>query len=64
MAVIGSAEKVRARVRAYAEQGVDVCVINPIADAAGIQKMLQTLSGCLSGLDCTQSGVLRATARA
>ena len=32
MAVIGNAETVRARVRAYAEQGVDVCVINPIGD--------------------------------
>jgi probable F420-dependent oxidoreductase len=64
MAVIGNADKVRARVRAYAEQGIDVCVINPIADAAGVQTMLKALSGCLSGLDCKQSGVLRATARA
>jgi probable F420-dependent oxidoreductase len=63
MAVIGNADKVRARVRAYAEQGVDVCVINPIADAAGIQKMLTSLNGALDGLTLTQSGVLRATAR-
>jgi probable F420-dependent oxidoreductase len=63
MAVIGNEQKVRARVRAYAEQGVDVCVINPIADPAGVQKILKALSGCLDGLDCRQSGVMRATAR-
>lgn len=61
MAVIGNEEKVRARVRAYAEQGVDVCVINPIADPAGVQRMFKALNGCLSGLDCRQSGVMRAT---
>jgi len=63
MAVVGNAETIRARVRAYAEQGVDVCVINPIADPRGVQKVIDTLSGCLDGLDCRQSGVLRATAR-
>jgi probable F420-dependent oxidoreductase len=63
MAVIGNAETIRARVRAYAEQGVDVCVINPIADPRGIKKVIETLSGCLDGLDLCQSGVLRATVR-
>ena len=61
MAVIGNAGKVRARVRAYAEQGVDVCVINPIADPQGVGKIFKALKGCLDGLDCRQSGVLRAT---
>jgi len=64
MAVIGNADKVRARVRAYAEQGVDVCVINPIADPAGVTKILDALAGSLDGLDCRQSGVLRATGKA
>jgi probable F420-dependent oxidoreductase len=61
MAVIGNAETVRARVRAYAEQGVDVCVINPIADAKGARKVIQAIAGCLDGLDLRQSGVMRAT---
>jgi probable F420-dependent oxidoreductase len=61
LAVIGNMDKVRARVRAYAEQGVDVCVINPIADPAGVQTILQGLQGCLDGLDLRQSGVIRAT---
>ena len=62
MAVVGNAETIRARVRAYAQQGIDVCVINPIADPKGISKVIDTLSGSLDGLDCRQSGVLRATA--
>jgi len=61
MAVIGSAETVRARVRAYAEQGVDVCVINPIADPSSAGKIIDTFAGSLDGLDLRQSGVLRAT---
>ncbi len=61
MAIIGNAEKVRARVRAYAEQGIDVCVINPIADPSSAPDLLATISGCLDGLDLRQSGVLRAT---
>lgn len=63
MAVIGNAETVRARVRAYAEQGVDVCVINPIGDANAVRKILGAVSGALDGLDLRQSGVLRATAK-
>jgi alkanesulfonate monooxygenase SsuD/methylene tetrahydromethanopterin reductase-like flavin-dependent oxidoreductase (luciferase family) len=61
MAVVGNADTVRARVRAYAEQGVDVCVINPIADPRGVVKVIETLAGALDGLDLRQSGVLRAT---
>ena len=63
LAVIGSADAVRARVRAYAEQGIDVPVINPIADPAGAKRVIQTLAGALDGLDCRQSGVMRATAK-
>ncbi len=62
MAVIGDADSVRRRIRAYAEQGVDVCVINPIADPNGARAIVETLSGSLDGLDLHQSGVLRATA--
>ena len=40
MAIVGNAEQVRARVRAYAEQGIDVCVINPIADPNGVKKAI------------------------
>lgn len=61
MAVIGDTATVRARVRTYAEQGVDVCVINPIADPASARGLIETIGGCLDGLDLRQSGVLRAT---
>jgi len=61
MAVVGDADAVRARVRAYAEQGVDVCVINPIADPRGVVKAFDAIAGSLDGLDLRQSGVLRAT---
>jgi len=60
MAVIGNAEAVRARIRAYAEQGVDVCVINPIADPSGARRIIDALTGALDGLDLRQSGVVRA----
>ena len=63
MAVVGNAETIRSRVRAYAAQGIDVCTINPIADPKGIMKTLEALSGSLDGLDCKQSGVLRATGK-
>jgi probable F420-dependent oxidoreductase len=62
MAVVGDAQAVRARVRAYAQQGVDVCVINPIANLAGARKVITALAGSLDGLDLAQSGVLRASA--
>jgi probable F420-dependent oxidoreductase len=61
MAVIGDATRVRARVRAYAEQGIDVCVINPIGDRQQAGKVIDALAGCLDGLELRQSGVLRAT---
>ena len=61
MAVIGNAAAVRARVRAYAEQGVDVCVINPIAAPSDATGVIETVAGALDGLDLRQSGVLRAT---
>lgn len=62
MAVVGDRDAVRARVRGYAEAGVDVCVINPIADPSNAAKVLQGLEGCLDDLDLRGSGVLRATA--
>jgi probable F420-dependent oxidoreductase len=62
MAVIGNLDTVRARIRAYAEQGIDVCVINPIADPSSASDLVQKLAGSLDGLDLRQSGVLRATA--
>ena len=61
MAVIGDAATVRARVRAYAAQGVDVCVINPIADPSAARGVIEQLAGALDGLDLRHSGVLRAT---
>jgi probable F420-dependent oxidoreductase len=61
MAVIGNAETVRARIRAYAERGIDVCVVNPIADPGGARGIIESLAGALDGLDLRQSGVLRAS---
>lgn len=61
MAVIGDIDVVRARVRAYAEQGVDVCVINPIADPGSARGVIEKIAGALDGLDLRQSGLLRAT---
>ena len=60
MAVVGDKDAVRARVRAYAEAGIDVCIINPIADVAAVPQMLADISGCLDGLDLPSSGVMRA----
>jgi probable F420-dependent oxidoreductase len=62
MAVVGTKETVRSRVRAYAEAGIDVCIINPIADASGVVQVLDDVAGSLDGLDLRNSGVLRATA--
>jgi alkanesulfonate monooxygenase SsuD/methylene tetrahydromethanopterin reductase-like flavin-dependent oxidoreductase (luciferase family) len=61
MAVVGNRETVRARIRAYAEAGIDVCVVNPIADFSAVPQVLRDISGCLDGLDLRNSGVLRAT---
>jgi probable F420-dependent oxidoreductase len=63
MAVVGNADSVRARIKAYAEQGVDVCVLNPIADPAGVKKVLEATADCLGGVSLTGSGVMRATSR-
>jgi probable F420-dependent oxidoreductase len=61
MAVVGDKEAVRARIRAYAEAGIDVCVINPIADSSAVPQVLEDISGCLEGLDLRSGGVIRAT---
>ena len=61
MAVVGDKETVRARIRAYAQAGIDVCVINPIADVSAVPQVLEDISGCLDSLDLPNSGVLRAT---
>jgi probable F420-dependent oxidoreductase len=62
MALVGDKARIRERVRAYAEQGVDVCVINPIADPIHAANIVEAIAGCLDGLSLEQSGVLRATA--
>lgn len=61
MAIVGDADTIRRRVRAYAESGVDVCVINPIGDPAGVRRTLDVLQDSLSGLSLTEGGVVRAT---
>jgi probable F420-dependent oxidoreductase len=61
MAVVGDREAIRERIRAYAEAGVDVCIVNPIADFQAVPKVLEDISGCLDGLDLRNSGVMRAT---
>jgi probable F420-dependent oxidoreductase len=62
IAVVGDTARIRARVRAYAEQGVDVCVINPIVDnQAEAANVIDSIAGCLDGLSLEHSGVLRAT---
>jgi probable F420-dependent oxidoreductase len=61
MAVVGNRETIRARIRAYAEAGIDVCVVNPIADASAVPNLLEDISGCLDGLELRSSGVMRAT---
>lgn len=61
MALVGDAATVSSRVRVYAEHGVDVCVINPIADPRSARGVIEALSHSLEGLDLRQSGVLRAT---
>ena len=61
MAIVGDRETVRGRIRAYAEAGIDVCVINPIADASAVPQVLEAIAGSLDGLDLRNSGVTRAT---
>lgn len=61
MAIVGDEETVVRRVRAYAEAGIDVCVINPIGDPATVKRVVDLVSGCLDDLDTANSGVIRAT---
>jgi probable F420-dependent oxidoreductase len=61
MAIVGNRKTVRARIRAYAEAGIDVCIVNPIADFSAVPQVLEDISGCLDGLDLRNSGVIRAT---
>jgi alkanesulfonate monooxygenase SsuD/methylene tetrahydromethanopterin reductase-like flavin-dependent oxidoreductase (luciferase family) len=61
MAIVGDRQTVRARIRAYAEVGIDVCIVNPIADLSAVPQVLEDISGCLDGLDLRNSGVMRAT---
>jgi probable F420-dependent oxidoreductase len=61
--VTGDEAHVRARLRAYAETGVDVCVVNTIAPTLEAQRATyDTLHDVLAGLSFAQCGVLRATA--
>jgi alkanesulfonate monooxygenase SsuD/methylene tetrahydromethanopterin reductase-like flavin-dependent oxidoreductase (luciferase family) len=62
IALVGDAQTLRKRVRAYAEQGIDVLAINPIADPKSAHKVLKELAPALQGLSLTTSGVVRATA--
>jgi probable F420-dependent oxidoreductase len=61
--VSGDEAHVRARLRAYAALGVDVCVLNPLAASRDAQqKAFEQLSNVLEGLSYDEPGVLRATA--
>jgi len=61
--IAGDEAHVRARIRAYAEQGVDVCVLNPLASGAAAQKaVFAQLADVLSGITFGANGVMRATA--
>jgi probable F420-dependent oxidoreductase len=58
--VSGPEDHVLARVRDYAERGVDVCVINPIAATADEQKRIyERLAKVLDGLTVPALGVAR-----
>lgn len=63
MAVVGDADTVRSRLRAYAEAGVDVVVLNPIwPDPARRRRTIEESLGCLDGLDGGgRLGVVRGT---
>lgn len=61
--VTGDEAHVRARIRAYAEQGVDVCVLNPLAPSPDTQRAtFEQLKDVLSGIELSARGVTRATA--
>ena len=53
---------VRARIRAYAEAGVDVCVINPLTEPDTVDDVIRALAPSLDGLDLRTPGIMRATA--
>lgn len=58
--VTGDEAHVRARIRAYAEQGVDVCVLNPLAPTADLQRTtFESLADVLNGLEFSARGVSR-----
>jgi probable F420-dependent oxidoreductase len=58
--VTGPEEHVLARVRAYAERGVDVCVINPMAANTQQQHdIYERLRGVLDGVSVSALGVAR-----
>jgi alkanesulfonate monooxygenase SsuD/methylene tetrahydromethanopterin reductase-like flavin-dependent oxidoreductase (luciferase family) len=60
--VTGEEAHVRARLRAYAEQGVDVCVLNPLAPSTDQQRAtFELLANVLEGISFTERGVMRAT---
>lgn len=60
--VTGALEHVERRIRAYAELGVDVCVINPIRSAPDEQRATyERLSRVLEGVTVEGLGVARAT---
>jgi probable F420-dependent oxidoreductase len=62
--VSGPEEHVLARVRAYAERGVDVCVINPMAATEDDQKRIyERLATVLDGVNVTALGVARGAQR-
>jgi probable F420-dependent oxidoreductase len=59
IAIVGGAGTLRQRVRAYAEEGVDVCVLNPITPPH--LAVFEVAAGCLDGLDPSAGlGVARA----
>lgn len=62
MALVGTAQQVRARIAAYAQAGIDVCAINPLVDdPKDAPAMIEALAGCLDGVRFANRGVVRAT---
>ena len=60
--VVGPEEHVKARIRAYAEGGVDVCVVNPVSPSPDLQRrVLESLANVTDGIQVTERGVMRAT---
>jgi probable F420-dependent oxidoreductase len=62
IAVTGDEAHVRRRIRSYAERGVDVCVLNPIAsDAASQRRVYDTLADVLKGIVLSRPALSRCT---